>query len=148
MHRCLICNSQVKNCKCLQFAQICKTCRIRDMLDQEGNCTCCPFCGESKSKGRCSGGMTCHSSETEMLENSSTMPVPIDMQEPLGIGVLEDCFRSNYYTTILKRWSGEIMQKIIDWLNNKSGIKKHVDTVKAFNQFFDITRTKNENLID
>ena len=117
-------------------------------LDQEGNCTCCPFCGESKSKGRCSCGMTCHSSETERLENSSTMPVPIDMQEPLGIGVLEDCSRSNYYTTILKRWSGEIMQKIIDWLNNKSGIKKHVDTVKVFIQFFDITRRKNKSLID
>ena len=79
--------------------------------------------------------MTCHLSETEMLENSSTMPVPIDMQEPLGIGVLEDGSRSNYYTTILKRWSGEIVRKIIDWLNNKSGIKKHVDTVKVFNQF-------------
>ena len=40
------------------------------------------------------------------------------------------------------------MQKIIDWLNNKSGINKHVDTVKVFNQFFNTTRTKNENLID
>ena len=40
------------------------------------------------------------------------------------------------------------MQKIIDWLNNKSGIYKHVDTVKVFNQFFNTTRTKNENLID
>ena len=59
MRRCSICSCKVKNCTCHQFAQTCKTRRTRDTLDEEGNCTCCPICGESKTKGRCSCGTTC-----------------------------------------------------------------------------------------
>ena len=104
MRRCPICNSQVKNCK---FAQTCKTCRTRDTLDQEGNCTCCPFCKESKTTGRCSCGTTCQlSTETEMPDNSPTMSVSTNSQEPPDISVLKDRSCLDYYITALKRWSG------------------------------------------
>ena len=145
---CLICGSQVKKCTCLQFAQLCKTCRIKDTLDQEGNCTCCPLCGESKTKGRCSDGMTCQvSTETEMPENPSTMSGP-NMQEPPDIGVPRNRSRLNHYLTILKRWLDEVIRKIIDWCNNRVGTNKHVDTVEVFNRFFNTTRMENESLIN
>ena len=131
------------------FAQPCRICRTRDTLDQEGNCTCCPFCGESKTKGRCSGGMTCQlSTEIEMPENPSTASMSTNMQEPPDINVLKDCSRLNHYIMALKRWSDEGKKKIIDWLNNKYVMNEQADVVKAFNQFFNITRVKNENPID
>ena len=107
MRRCPICSCKVKNCKCNQFAQTCKTCRTRDTLDREGNCTCCPSCGEPKTEGRCSSCTTCQlSTETEMPENPPTMSIATNSQEPPDISVLKDRSHLDYYITALKRSSG------------------------------------------
>ena len=102
-----------------------------------------------KTKGRRSGGMTCQpSTETEMPKNLSTVSMSTNMQEPPDIDVLKDCSRLNHYIMALKRWSDEGKRKTIDWLNNEYGMDKQADVVKIFNQFFNTTRVKNENLID
>ena len=54
----------------------------------------------------------------------------------------------NHYIMASKRWSDEGKRKTIDWLNNEYGMNKQADVVKIFNQFFNTTRVKNENLID
>ena len=54
---------------------------------------------------------------------------------------------SDKFCDTLKEDSDGI-EKIITWLSNKFGMNKHADMVKVLNQFFNTTRTKNENLID
>ena len=135
MRKCPVCNCQVKNCKCHQFAQTCKTCRTRDTLDEEGNCTCCPLCGESKTKGRCSGDTTCQlSTETEMPGDSTTMSMPAIVQEPPDISVLKDRSRLEYYITALK--DGPVSPKpqehnpnftqILSWIEHSELIQNYI----------------------
>ena len=83
-----------------------------------------------------------------MPENPPTVSVSTNMQEPPDINVLKDCSRLNHYIMALKRWSDEGKKKIIDWLNNKYVMNEQADVVKVFNQFFNITRVKNENPTD
>ena len=83
-----------------------------------------------------------------MPENVPTKSVLTNMQEPPDISVLEDRSRLDYYITILKRWSGEVIKKIIDWFNNKSSMNKHVDMVKVLNLFLNTTRSKSENFVE
>ena len=93
--------------------------------------------------------MTCQlSTEITMPKNLSTVSMSTNTQEPPDIDVLKDCSHLNHYIMALKRWSDEGKKKIIDWLNNKYVMNEQADVVKAFNQFFNITRVKNENPID
>ena len=136
MRRCPICSCKVKNCKCPQFTHICKTCRIKSTLDEQGNCTCCPICKESKVNGLCSCCTTCKLSATNctccfwcLKETASCDCCPrcqitkgncncpsetprmstMSMStnlEPPDISVLKDRSRLDYYITALQRWSG------------------------------------------
>ena len=144
MRKCPVCNRQVKNCDCRQFAQTCRICRKRNTLDGEGNCTCCPLCGESKTEGRCSGDTTCQSSnETEMAVNSNTMPIPTLVQEPPNIKVLEDRSHLENYITALKRWSN---------LAKATGTKPefHADIVldRAFRTYPELYMEMSDNFCD
>ena len=62
MTKCQICNCQIQNCTCPGFAHLCKTCRERNTLDEQGNCTCCPNCRGSKTNDSCSCCSICSGS--------------------------------------------------------------------------------------
>ena len=63
MIKCQICNCQIKNCTCPGTAHLCKTCRERNTLDEQGNCTCCPNCRGSKINDSCSCCSICSGSQ-------------------------------------------------------------------------------------
>ena len=67
MPRCHICSCQVKNCTCPGIAHLCKTCRERSTLDEQGNCTCCSNCKGSKANGSCSCCKTCQLPATSCI---------------------------------------------------------------------------------
>ena len=67
MTKCHICNCQVKNCTCPGIAHLCKTCRERSTLDEQGNCKCCSNCKGSKANGSCSCCKTCQLPATSCI---------------------------------------------------------------------------------
>ena len=166
MPRCPICKCQVRNCECLGFAHLCKTCRIKSTLDEQGNCTCCSICKGSKVNDSCSCCTTCQLSAANCTASCDCCPrcqttkgncnCPSEAEtpkistmsmctnlEPPDISVLRDRSRLDYYITALERWAN---------LAKASGVSDtlHADLVlhQAYKQSPDLGMEMSDNFND